>query len=87
MPFLQFTLNARYIARWICGGVIFCVPGLNFLSLGFLSRTSRLVIIGGGIGLPTWQEKYETWIWRKYIKYCKKREKTRKQKKPKNLIV
>jgi hypothetical protein len=61
VPFLEFTLNSRYITRWIFAGLIFCVPGLDFLSLGFLSRTSRLVIIGG-IGLPTWQEKYETAI-------------------------
>jgi len=62
MPFIQFTLNSRYVARWIFGGVIFCLIPITPLSLGFLSRTSRLVIIGGGIGLPTWQEKYETWI-------------------------
>jgi hypothetical protein len=58
VPFLEFTLNSRYITRWIFAGLILYIPVLNFLSLGFLSRTSRLVIIGG-IGLPTWQEKYE----------------------------
>lgn len=61
IPFLQLTLNVRYISRWIWAGAIFCIPVLNFLSLGFLSRTSRLVIIGG-IGLPTWEDRYETWI-------------------------
>lgn len=61
IPFLQLTLNVRFISRWIWAGVIFCIPILNFLSLGFLSRTSRLVIIGG-VGLPTWEERYETWI-------------------------
>ena len=61
VPFLEFTLNSRYITRWIFAGLVLYIPVLNFLSLGFLSRTSRLVIIGG-IGLPTWQEKYETAI-------------------------
>lgn len=61
VPFLEFTLNSRYITRWIFAGLILYIPVLNFLSLGFLSRTSRLVIIGG-IGLPTWQEKYDTAI-------------------------
>lgn len=61
VPFLEFTLNSRYITRWIFAGLILYIPVLNFLSLGFLSRTSRLIIIGG-IGLPTWQEKYETAI-------------------------
>jgi hypothetical protein len=61
VPFLKFTLNSRYIARWIYAAIILYIPVFNFLSLGFLSRTSRLVIIGG-IGLPTWQEKYETAI-------------------------
>ena len=59
--FSQLTLNSRYITRWIFAGLVLYIPVLNFLSLGFLSRTSRLVIIGG-IGLPTWQEKYETAI-------------------------
>jgi hypothetical protein len=58
VPFLEFTLNSRYITRWIFAGLVLYIPVLNFLSLGFLSRTSRLVIIGG-IGLPTWEEKYE----------------------------
>ncbi|HVN97073.1 MAG TPA: DUF4013 domain-containing protein [Syntrophorhabdaceae bacterium] len=62
VPFVQLTLNSRYIARWIFAGLILYIPVLNFLSLGFLSRTSRLVIVGSGIGLPTWQEKYEIWI-------------------------
>ena len=61
VPFLEFTLNSRYITRWLYAGLILYIPILWFFSLGFLSRTSRLVIIGG-IGLPTWQEKYETWI-------------------------
>ncbi len=61
VPFLEFTANSRYITRWVFAGLVLYIPVLNFLSLGFLSRTSRLVIIGG-IGLPTWQEKYETAI-------------------------
>jgi hypothetical protein len=58
-PFLRFTLNSRYIKRWLFPGLILYIPVLNFLSLGFLSRMSRIMIIGG-IGLPTWQQKYET---------------------------
>jgi hypothetical protein len=61
VPFLEFTLNSRYLTRWIFAGLVLYIPILWFFSLGFLSRTSRLVIIGG-IGLPTWQEKYETAI-------------------------
>lgn len=61
VPFIQFTANSRYITRWVFAGLVLYIPVLNFLSLGYLSRTSRLVIIGG-IGLPTWQEKYETAI-------------------------
>jgi len=60
IPFIQFTLNSRYITRWLYPGLVLYIPVLNFLSLGFLSKTSRLVFIGG-IGLPTWQEKYDTW--------------------------
>ncbi len=61
IPFTQLTFNHRYIARWIWGGLALCIPVLNFLSLGFLSRTSRLVTIGG-IGLPTWDDLYATWL-------------------------
>ena len=61
ISFVRFTFNTRYMTRWICGGLILCIPALNFFSFGFLSRASRLFIIGG-IGLPTWQDKYDTWI-------------------------
>lgn len=61
ISFVRFTFNARYMTRWIYGGLILCIPVLNFFSLGFLSRASRLFIIGG-MGLPTWQDKYDTWI-------------------------
>jgi hypothetical protein len=61
ISFARFTLNSRYMTRWIYGGLILCIPVLNFLSLGFLAKASRLFITGG-IGLPTWQDKYETWI-------------------------
>lgn len=61
IPFIRFTVNSRYIARWIIGGVVLFVPVLNFFSIGFLSRTSRLILVGG-IGIATWQEKYLTWI-------------------------
>ncbi len=61
IPFIRFTINSRYINRWIYGGLAFFIPVLNFFSIGFLSRTSRLIMVGG-MGLATWQEKYETWI-------------------------
>ncbi|MHB8109543.1 MAG: DUF4013 domain-containing protein [Syntrophorhabdaceae bacterium] len=59
-PFIRFTLNSRYIGRWIFAGLILFIPVLNFFSFGFLSRTSRLVMVGG-MGMATWQEKYEIW--------------------------
>ncbi len=61
IPFIRFTINSRYAARWIYGGFALFIPVLNFFSIGFLSRTSRLVLVGG-MGLATWQEKYETWL-------------------------
>jgi len=61
IPFIRFTINSRYVARWIYGGLALFIPVLNFFSIGFLSRTSRLVLVGG-MGLATWQEKYETWL-------------------------
>jgi hypothetical protein len=61
IPFIQFSLNSRYISRWIYGGIILYIPVLNFLSLGYLSNASRLILIGG-IGLPTWQNKMDIWI-------------------------
>ncbi|MBP7528197.1 MAG: DUF4013 domain-containing protein [Syntrophorhabdaceae bacterium] len=61
IPFIRFTINSRYIARWIYGGLALFIPVLNFFSIGFLSRTSRLILVGG-MGIATWQEKYETWI-------------------------
>lgn len=61
IPFIQFSLNSRYISRWIYGGLILYIPVLNFLSLGYLSNASRLILIGG-IGLPTWQNKMDIWI-------------------------
>ncbi|MDD3847099.1 MAG: DUF4013 domain-containing protein, partial [Syntrophorhabdaceae bacterium] len=61
IPFIRFTVNSRYIARWIIGGLALFVPVLNFFSIGFLSRTSRLILVGG-MGIATWQEKYLIWI-------------------------
>ena len=61
IPFAQLTLNGRFIMRWLWSGLVLYIPVANFFSLGFLSRTSRLVTIGG-VGLPTWEEKYATWI-------------------------
>jgi hypothetical protein len=61
IPFIQFTLNGQYFSRWIYGGILMYIPGLNFFSLGYLSKASRLLMIGT-IGLPTWQERYDIWI-------------------------
>ena len=61
IPFIRFTINSRYINRWIYGGLVLFIPVLNFFSIGFLCRTSRLIMVGG-MGLATWQDKYETWI-------------------------
>ncbi|HOF58348.1 MAG TPA: DUF4013 domain-containing protein [Syntrophorhabdaceae bacterium] len=61
IPFIQFTLNKRYILRWVAGGIILFIPVANFLSLGYLSRSSRLLTIGS-VGLPTWERKSEIWI-------------------------
>ena len=61
IPFIRFTVNSRYINRWIFGGLALFIPVLNFFSIGFLCRTSRLVMVGG-MGLATWQDKYETWM-------------------------
>ncbi|MBA4418897.1 MAG: hypothetical protein C0392_13470 [Syntrophus sp. (in: bacteria)] len=61
IPFIQFTVSSRYVSRWIYGGLIIYIPVLNFFSLGYLSRASRLLMIGS-IGLPTWERKSEVWV-------------------------
>jgi len=59
-PFIQFTLNTQYIMRWISAGIILYIPVLNFFSLGYLARASRILMIGS-TGLPTWEQKNEAW--------------------------
>lgn len=61
IPFVQFTMNSRFITRWIYGGLILYIPVLNFLSLGYLSKASRLLMIGD-LGLPTWENRTEIWM-------------------------
>jgi hypothetical protein len=61
IPFIQFSLNSRYISRWIYGGLLLYVPVLNFFSLGYLSKVSRVVMIGS-VGLPTWERRNEIWL-------------------------
>src|SRR5512145_3568747 len=61
IPFIRFTINTRYINRWIFCRLVLFIPVVNFFSIGFLSRTSRLMMVGG-MGLVTWQDKYETWL-------------------------
>ncbi|MFH0775382.1 MAG: DUF4013 domain-containing protein [bacterium] len=58
IPFIRFTLNSRYISRWLYEGLMIYIPILNFFSLGYLSKVSRLLMIGG-IGLPPWQDKQD----------------------------
>jgi len=60
VAFIRFTFNSRYIARWIYGGIIMYIPIVNFFSLGYLAKTSRILLIGS-IGLPTWEDKMAIW--------------------------
>ncbi len=60
IPFIRFTLNTRFIMRWIFGGLVLYIPAVNFFSLGYLSKTSRLLMISS-IGLPTWEKRTEIW--------------------------
>jgi hypothetical protein len=60
VSFVFFSFNTRYVLRWVCGGIIFFIPVVDFLSLGYLWRTSGLSMIDG-IGLPTWERKNELW--------------------------
>lgn len=60
-PFIQFTINARFIKRWLIAGLIFFIPFLDFFSVGYLSRSIR-TMMAGGMGLPTWEKKGEIWF-------------------------
>lgn len=59
--FINFTLKARYVKRWVIGGIILSIPVVNFYSLGYLSKTSRILMLGD-LGLPTWERKNEIWM-------------------------
>ena len=61
IPFIQFTMNSQFALRWVSGGIVLYVPAVNFFSLGYLSKASRLLMIGS-IGLPTWEKKSEIWL-------------------------
>jgi len=60
ISFIIFSVNTRYVTRWITGGLMLFIPVLNFFSLGYLARASSMFMIGG-IGLPTWERKDEVW--------------------------
>jgi len=60
VPFVLLTVNSRFVMRWVWGGLVLLIPVVNFLSLGYLTKTSNLLMIGG-IGLPTWEERNEIW--------------------------
>ena len=61
IPFIQFTMNTQFALRWVGGGIVLYIPAVNFFSLGYLSKASRLLMIGS-IGLPTWEKKSEIWL-------------------------
>jgi hypothetical protein len=61
IPFIQFTMNTQFAMRWVSGGIVLYIPAVNFFSLGYLSKASRLLMIGS-IGLPTWEKKSEIWL-------------------------
>jgi len=61
IPFIKFTLNTQYIMRWISSGIILYIPVLNFFSLGYLAKASKLFMISS-VGLPTWENKSEIWM-------------------------
>jgi hypothetical protein len=61
IPFIQFTMNSQFALRWVSGGIVLYIPAVNFFSLGYLSKASRLLMIGS-IGLPTWEKKSEIWL-------------------------
>ena len=58
--FVAFSLNRRFVLRWVGGGLAIFIPVLNFLSLGYLAKASQLFSLGD-IGLPTWDRKAEIW--------------------------
>jgi hypothetical protein len=61
IPFIQFTFTSQFIARWLSGGILLYIPVLNFFSLGYLSKASRLLMVGS-VGLPVWDDKIDIWI-------------------------
>jgi|MudIll2142460700_1097286.scaffolds.fasta_scaffold21853_2 hypothetical protein len=60
VPFVMLTVNTRFIQRWVVAGLLLLIPVFNFLSLGYLTKTSNLLMVGG-IGLPTWDDRSEIW--------------------------
>ncbi len=60
ISFMVFSFNRRYVLRWVLAGIILIIPFVDFLSLGYLWRTSGLSMVGG-VGLPTWEKKGELW--------------------------
>lgn len=61
LPFIRFTFNKRYMFRWLVPGLFIYLPVLNFFSLGYLSRTSKILLIGD-LGLPPWQDRVGVWF-------------------------
>jgi hypothetical protein len=68
VSFITFSVNTRYMLRWIVAGLMLLVPILNFLSIGYLAKASNLFLIGG-IGLPTWEEKGDIFRQGVYLLY------------------
>jgi hypothetical protein len=66
--FITFSVNTRYMLRWIAAGLMLLVPVLNLLSIGYLSKASNLFLVGG-VGLPTWEEKGDIFRKGAYLLY------------------
>jgi hypothetical protein len=68
VSFIVFSVNTRYMLRWVSAGLILLIPIVNFLSVGYLSKASGMFLIGG-VGLPTWEEKSEIFQRGAYLLY------------------
>ena len=44
VSFITFSVNTRYMLRWIVAGLMLLVPILNFLSIGYLAKASNLFL-------------------------------------------
>lgn len=68
VSFVVFSVNTRYVLRWIGPGIILMIPVANLFSVGYLSKASGLFLTGG-MGLPTWEEKGDIFRQGAYLLY------------------